>query len=71
MEMLNRAIDGAALYKDMMRKVEDGTAPAAPADPQVAAWNAEVERARHAKMERKINARLAAQRDELMKAMQR
>ena len=71
MEMLNHAIDGAAMFKDMMRKIDDATAPASPADPQVAAWNAEVERARLEKQERKINARLAAQRDELVKATQR
>ena len=36
MEMLNRAIDGAALFKDMMHKVEAGAAPAAPTDPAAA-----------------------------------
>ena len=35
MEMLNRAVDGAALFKDMMQKVEAGAAPAEPVDPEV------------------------------------
>lgn len=44
MEMLNRAIDGAALFKDMMHKVEAGAAPAAPTDPaaRLAELSAEV-----------------------------
>jgi hypothetical protein len=39
MEMLNRAIDGAALFKDMMHKIEAGAASAVPVAPEVAAWN--------------------------------
>ncbi len=71
MEMLNRAIDGAAMFKDMMRKAEGGTAPAAPADPEVAAWNAEVDRAKAAKLERRMKAHDDARRAELAKASQR
>lgn len=71
MEMLNRAVDGAALFKDMMRKVEDGAAPAARTDPEVAAWNAEVDRARAERMERKMKAVDAAMRADLLKAGQR
>ena len=56
MEMLNHAIDGAALFKDMMRKVEDGAAPATRTDPEVAAWNAEVDRARAEKLARRVKA---------------
>ena len=68
MEMLNRAIDGAAMFKDMMRKVEDGAAPAAPADPEVAAWNAEVDRAKAERMARKMKAHDDALRADLAKA---
>ena len=71
MEMLNRAVDGAALFKDMMQKVEAGVAPAAPADPEVAAWNAEVDRARAARLERRMKAHDNALREELAKASQR
>ena len=71
MEMLNRAVDGAALFKDMMQKVEAGAAPAAPADPEVAAWNAEVDRARAARLERRMKAHDNALREELAKASQR
>ena len=71
MEMMNRAIDDAALFKDMMQKVEAGAVPAAPADPDVAAWNAEVDRARAEKLERKMKAHDAALRAELLKASQR
>ena len=71
MEMLNRAIDGAALFKDMLQKVEAGTAPAAPVDPEVAAWNAEVDRKKAEKMARKLEARMAEQRAEVAKWNQR
>lgn len=71
MEMLNRAIDGAALFKDMMHKVEAGTAPAAPVDPEVAAWNAEVDRKKAEKLARKMKAHDDALRAELAKANQR
>ena len=71
MEMLNRAVDGASLFKNMMRKVEDGTAPAAPPDPEVAAWNAEVYRAKAEKLARRMKAHDSAQRAELAKASQR
>ncbi|MDT7836495.1 hypothetical protein [Aquabacterium sp. OR-4] len=71
MEMMNRAIDGAALFKDMMQKVEAGAVPAAPADPEVAAWNAEVDRARAEKLERRMKASDSALRAELAKASQR
>lgn len=52
--MLNRAIDGAALFKDMMNKVERAATPTVPTDPAVAAWNAEVERKRAEKKARKM-----------------
>lgn len=68
MEMLNRAIDGAALFKDMMQKVEEGTAPAAPVDPEVAAWNAEVSRKKAEKLDRKMRAQDVYLRAELAKA---
>jgi hypothetical protein len=71
MEMLNRAIDGAALFKDMMHKVEAGAAPAVPADPEVAAWNAEVDRKKAEKMARKMKAHDDALRAELAKVSQR
>ena len=71
MEMLNRAVDGAALFKDMMQKVEAGAVPAQPVSPEVAAWNAEVDRARAERMERKMKACDAALRAELLKASQR
>ena len=71
MEMLNRAVDGAALFKDMMQKVEAGAAPAAQADHEVAAWNAEVDRARAEKLERRMKAHDNALRAELEKASQR
>ena len=70
MEMLNRAIDGAALFKDMMHKVEAGTAPAAPVDPEVADWNAEVDR-KAEKLARKMKAHDDALRAELAKVIQR
>ena len=68
MEMLNRAIDGAALFKDMMQKVEAGTAPAAPVDPKVAAWNAEVDRKKAEKLARRMKAQDDVLRAELGKA---
>ena len=71
MEMLNRAVDGAALFKDMMSKVKAGAAPAAPADPEVAAWNAEVDRARAEKLQRRMKAHDDMLRAELQKASQR
>ncbi len=71
MEMLNRAIDGAALFKDMMHKVEAGAAPAAPTDPAVAAWNVEVNRKKAEKMARRMKAHDDALRAELAKASQR
>jgi hypothetical protein len=71
MEMLNRAVDGAALFKDMMRKVEDGAAPAVRTDPEVSAWNAEVDRAKAEKMARRMRAHYDAIRAEMVKAMQR
>ena len=71
MEMLNRAVDGAALFKDMMRKVEDRAAPAVRTDPEVAAWNAEVDRARTERMERRLKAHDDKLRAELLKASQR
>ena len=71
MEMMNRAIEGAALFKDMMQKVEAGTAPAAPVDPEVAAWNAEVDRKKVEKSARRMKAHADALRAELAKASQR
>ena len=71
MEMMNRAIEGAALFKDMMQKVEAGTAPAAPVDPEVAAWNAEVDRKKVEKSARRMKAHDDALRAELAKARQR
>jgi len=71
MEMLNRATDGAALFKDMMHKVEAGTAPAEPADPEIAAWNAAVDRAKAEKVKRKIEAGHEAMRVELAKVAAR
>ena len=71
MEMLNRAIDGAALFKDMMQKVEAGTAPAAPVDPEVAAWNAEVDRKKAEKLARRMRAHDDVLRAELAKESQR
>ncbi len=68
MEMLNRAIDGAALFKDMMQKVEAGAAPAAPVDPEVAAWNAEVDRKKAEKLARRMKAHDDALRADLEKA---
>lgn len=67
MEMLNRAIDGAALYKDMMSKVEAGAAHTVHADPEVAAWNAEVDRKKAEKLARKMKAHDDALRAELSK----
>ena len=68
MEMLNRAIEGAALYKDMMQKVEAGAVPSAPVDPEVAAWNAEVDRKKAEKLARKMKSHDDALRAELAKA---
>ena len=68
MEMLNRAIDGAALFKDLMHKVAATAAPATPVDPAVAAWNAEVDRKKAETLARKMNAHYAALRTELAKA---
>ena len=68
MEMLNRAIEGAAMFKDMMHKVKAGTAPATPVDPEVAAWNAEVGRKKAEKLARKMKAHDDALRAELAKA---
>ena len=70
MEMLNRAVDGAALFKDMMQKVEAG-APAAPVSPEVAAWNAEVDRKNAEKLARRMKAHDDALRAELAKVSQR
>ena len=71
MEMLNRAVDGAALFKDMMQKVEAGTVPAATVSPEVAAWNAEVDRKKADKLARRMKAHDDALRTELAKASQR
>ena len=71
MEMLNRAIDGAALFKDMLQKVEAGAAPTTPVDPEVAAWNAEVERKKSEKLARRMKAHDDALRAELAKVSQR
>jgi hypothetical protein len=71
MEMLNRAVDGAALFKDMMQKVEAGAAPAAPVSPEVAAWNAEVDRKNAEKLARRMKAHDDALRAELAKVSQR
>lgn len=68
MEMLNRAVDGAALFKDMMQKVERGAAPAAPVAREVAAWNAEVDRKKAEKLARRMKAHNDALRAELEKA---
>lgn len=57
MEMLNRAIEDASAFKDMMRKVAHGEAEAikavSQATPEVVAWNAEVDRKRAEKKARK------------------
>ncbi len=71
MEMLNRAIDGAALFKDMMQKVEAGVTPAAPVDPEVAAWNAEVDRKKAEKLARRMKAHDDALRAGLTKVGRR
>ena len=71
MEMLNRAVDGAALFKDMMLKVEAGAAPAQPVSPEVAAWNAEVDRKKADKLARRMKAHDDALRAELAKVSQR
>lgn len=71
MEMLNRAVDGAALFKDMMQKVEAGAAPAALVEPEVAAWNAEVDRKRAEKLARRMKAHDDALRAELAKVSRR
>ena len=71
MEMLNRAVDGAALFKDMMQKVEAGAAPAAHVDPEVATWNAEVDRKKAEKLARRMKAHDDLLRAELAKASQR
>ena len=71
MEMMNRAIDGAALFKDMMQKVEAGVTPGAPVDPEVAAWNAEVDRKKVEKLARRMKAHDDALRAELAKVSRR
>ena len=71
MEMLNRAVDGAALFKDMMQKVEAGAAPAQPVSPEVAAWNAEVDRKKADRLARRMKAHDDLLRAELAKAGQR
>lgn len=58
MEALNNAIEGAAAFRDLMRKVESSeTAVRIQAqravDPEAAAWNAEVDRKRVEKKARK------------------
>ena len=68
MEMLNRAVDGAALFKDMMQKVEAG---AAPVSPEVAAWNAEVDRKKAEKLARRMRAHDDALLAELAKVSRR
>lgn len=70
MEMLNRAVDGAALFKDIMHKVEAGAAPAHVA-PEVAAWNAEVDRKKADKLARRMKAHDDMLRAELAKVSQR
>lgn len=78
MEMLNRAVDGAALFKDMIHKVESGAAPAQPVSPEVTAWNAEVtawnaevDRKKADKLARRMKAHDDALRAELAKVSQR
>lgn len=71
MEMLNRAVDGAALFKDMMQKVEAGAVPAQPVSPEVAAWNAEVDRKKADKLARRMKAHDDTLRAELAKVSQR
>ncbi len=71
MEMLNRAVDGAALFKDMMQKVEAGAVPAQPVNPEVAAWNAEVDRKKAEKVARRMKAHDDLLRAGLAKASQR
>lgn len=66
MEMLNRAVDGAALFKDMMQKIEAGAAPSH-VDPDVAAWNAEVDRKKADKLARRMKAHDDMLRAELTK----
>lgn len=48
MEMLNRATEDAAAFKDLLRKVQQSDTEriraVTPATPEVLAWNAEVER---------------------------
>ena len=57
MEMLNRAIGDADVFKKMLQKVQRTDTQlmqaARPSDPEVAAWNAEVERKRAEKKARK------------------
>ncbi len=58
MEMINRAIDDADRFKDMMRKVSSPEAQRVQAITQqtreVQEWNAEVERKRYEKHMRKL-----------------
>ena len=71
MKTLNRAIDGAALYKDMMQKVEAGAVPSESVSPEVADWNAEVNRKRAEKLACRMKAHDNLLRAELAKVSQR
>ena len=51
-----------------MQKVEAGAAPIAPVDPEVAAWNAEVDRKKAEKLARRMKAHDDVLRAELGKA---
>ena len=70
MRAISEAIEGAAMFKDMMMKVEAGAAPAAPVSAEVAAWNAEVGRKQAEKLARRMKAHDDAMRAELAKVSQ-
>lgn len=57
MRELNRAIDGAAAFRDMLDKIErkaQHVEPARQVDPEVRAWNEAVERKRAERASRRM-----------------
>jgi putative NADPH-quinone reductase len=75
MEMLNRATEDAAAFKDLLTKIQRSPAEriraACSTDPEILAWNAEVDRKKAEKALRKVEAQMARLRDEVQKGSQR
>lgn len=58
MEMLNRATEDAAAFKDLLRKVQQTDPAVTLASPEVRVWNEEIERKRAEKKARKTAAKV-------------